>query len=237
MKVETLFEKLSYGELYSMVLSEDGSGTLQREDWNRIISFTNNGLRDLYNKFVISEKELIVKSIDWKSKYPLTVEHAYTNPTPAIKYIEDRSDDPFTGDVLKILEVTNEVGAPLPLNDPEQWASVFTPQYNVLQLTHPGCGQIFSVIYQAAPEVLRADLECDQDILDQEFLIPLALEGALTAYIGSEVFSSMAGQESNMKSQELKEKYLEICSEVERKDLTSEYNTITNVKLYRRGFI
>lgn len=237
MKVEKLFEKLSYGVLHNLYVGEEGSGIIERKDWNRIISFLNSGLNDLYNKFVINEKELILKSVDWVSKYSLTVEHAMTNPQPALKYIEDREDDPFLGDVLKVLEVTNEVGDVLPLNDPEQWASVFTPQYNVIQLTHPGYDQIFSVIYQASPEKVLSDLDCDQDILDQEFLLPLALEEALIAFIGKEVYSSMSGQESNSKAQELGVKYIGICDEVDRKDLTSEYNTITNVKLYRRGFI
>lgn len=233
MKLSELFKKLSYGELNNLSISGEGSGTILEASQPRIVLLINDALKDIFSRFNLNERTTAVKSIDWKSFYPLRTEYAVTDPTPGLKYILDSPYNKFTNDLVKILGVTNEVGAELPMNDAEQWASVFTPKPDTLQLTHPGNDQIFAVTYQALhPEILSSG----EGFLDQEVRIPPILETALRMKVALPIFSAMSGQEYSVKSQQLEAAYENRLAEIEQKNLISDSVVPTNVKLMRRGF-
>lgn len=233
MKLSELFQKLSYGELSNLSLSGEGSGIIIESAQPRIVLLINDALKDIYSRFNINERTLAIQSLDWKSFYVLRKEFAVQDPTVGLKYIIDSPHDKFTDDLVKILSVTNEVGATLPLNDSEQWASVFTPKHDTLQLTHPGYSQMFAVTYQALHPEIRASGE---GFLDQEIRIPTILETALRMKVALPIFSSMSGQEYSVKSQQLEAAYESRLVEIKQENLISDSVVPTNVKLMRRGF-
>jgi hypothetical protein len=235
MKLGELFKKLSYIELSNLSLSGEGSGAINEASQSRLITATNDALKDVFTRLVLHERQLIVKTLDWKNLYYLRKEHAMLDPTPGyLKYIIDTPANKFTGDLVKILAVYNEIGEELPMNDQEQWASVFTPQYDCVQFNHPGYDQIFNVAYQALhPELL----DMGDNLLDQVLLVPPTLEDLLRTKVAYCVFSAMSGQDYSIKAQALEAKYESLYNLIDQKNLLGGVSMATNVKLHRRGFV
>lgn len=233
MKLKELFTKLSYGELSNLSMSSNGSGEILPGSHARLIHATNDALKDMYSRLFLYERVLTLQSLDWKSFYNLHKEHAVTDPSTELKYILDTPMNKFTGDLVKVMSVANEKGDPLPMNDSEQWASVFTPRFDVVQLTHVGNGQIFSVSYQALHPTLLIE---GDDVLEQEIRVPSLLEEMLRIRVAYGIFSAMSGQDFTTKSQLLGSAYESRFVEIEQTNLIGDAGLNTNVKLHRRGF-
>ena len=234
MKLSELFRKLALGELNNLSMATDG--VINPTAYPRIIQGANDALRDLFSRMPLSEKTLLVRSLEWKAVYPLRKEHAFMDPSPAVKYILDTPAYPFTEDLVRILGVTNEVGDPLPLNDSQQWASVFTPQFNTLQLNHVGYDQVFEVSYQALHPELKESTEVPEDFLEQGINIPSILEELLRIKVAHCIFSAMAGQEYSTKAQVLEATYEMKYTALDQNNLVGDAGLSTNVKLHLRGF-
>ena len=234
MKLRDLFSKLSYGELSNLSISNEGSGTIAESAHPRLIHATNDALRDMFSRLHLYDRELLIRSLEWKAIYYLRKEHAVMDPTEGpLKYILDTPNNLFTGDVVKVLGVTNEVGDPLPLNDVEQWASVFTPHFDTVQLTHPGCDQVFAVSYQALhPELVLEG----EDVLEQEIRIPSLMEEMLRLKVAHSIFSPMSGQDFTARAQQLEAAYEMRYVELGHKNLIGDVGVNTNIKIHLRGF-
>lgn len=237
MNVGELFKKLSFNELANIALGGDGKGNIPTANQERMIDKINNALDDIHTKFPLVQKELVLQSLEWKSEYLLTTAHAVSNEdSTELKYIMDTPEKKFEGDLIFILGVTNEIGDDLPMNDAEQYASVFTPQTNVLQLTHASDEQVFFVKYQAKHQKLLY-ISNDLDLtLAQEINIPVPLEKALRYHVAMGIFSSMSGQSVAGKAQDMQVQYELACDLVNEKSLLGTPDISTNVKLERRGF-
>ena len=233
MKLKELFAKLSYSELSSLAMSNNGSGEIAPNSIVRLIHATNDALKDMYSRLNLYERVLLLQSLEWKSIYNLHKEHAMMDPSTELKYIIDTPSNIFTGDLVKVLSVCNEVGDPLPVNDTEQWASVFLPRFDVIQLTHPGCNQVFSVSYQALHPTLRTE---GDGLLEQEIRVPSILEEMLRVRVAFGIFSAMSGQDFTVKSQKLEAIYETRFIDMEQNNLIGDVGLSTNVKLHRRGF-
>lgn len=235
MKVSELFTRLSYGELSNLSMSMEATGSINPASHARLLQATNSALQDMFSRIHLLTRELLIESIDWKSVYYLRKEFAAMNTasTEPYKYILDTPNNLFTGDVVKVMLVSNEVGDILPLNDAEQWASVFTPHFDAVQLTHVGSGQVFSVTYQALHPKL---LTTGEDVLEQDIRVPSLLEDMLCLKVAHGIFSPMSGQEFTLKAQQLENAYESRIIELDQKNLLMDAGMSTNVKLHLRGF-
>lgn len=236
MKLQELFRTLSYGELSNLSMSGEGSGTITAEAQPKLIVAVNAALKDMFGRLVLLEKELLIKSLDWKNLYYLRKEHAMMDPSNELKYILDTPKNPFTNDLVKVLHVRNECGDILPMNDAEQWASVFTPHFDSLQLTHPGAGQVFSVGYQALHPKILDTMDTADAVLNQEIRIPPLFEEMLRLKVAYGIFSAMSGQEMSLKAQSLEMAYEGKFIEIDQKNMIGDSGHDTNVKIYQRGF-
>lgn len=233
MKLKELFKQLSYGELASLSISGEGSGTIITSGHPKMIQCINDALKDLFSRFVLLERQTLIKSLEWKSLYYLRKEFAFMDTTPGLKYILDTPQNKFTDDLVKILSVTNEVGDTLPMNDAEQWASVFTPHYDSVQLTHVGYDQVFGVSYQALHPTILFEVD---GYLDQEISIPPIFEIPLRTKVALTIFGAMSGQEYSTKAQQLEMAYEARLAEIEQKNPIADLGMASNVKLLLRGF-
>ena len=236
MILNDLITDLSRLDLFSTNFIDDTTGILDASYIPRAVSSLNAALRNLYGRFPIQEKEITVQSRDWQSIYPLKPENAYTNKTQAEKYIVDTERYPFTGDILCITQVTNEIGEILPLNDANQYASVFTPDHQTLQLTHVGFNQAFFVTYRVVPVRLEYDASNSAASLAQEFLLPVALETAVRYFVASAFFDPMGGKGDTQKRQEYEALFQQECNNVENQGTLGQSEMDTNVKLMLRNF-
>ncbi len=217
MNVREIFRRLSLGELSNLSIGEEGSGNIVEDKQNTIVLYLNDGLKRLYSRFILREANIILEMSSGITNYKLHPMYAVSsqidNRSVCHPYIMDTCEDPFIGDLIRVLSVSNQCGVELPLNDEATSYSLFTPQTDVLQVPVPIEGNILSIVYQAYHTYIpdnRVDFQVD---------IPMILEGALIAYIAMRVYQSMNTQEATLNAQGHLSTYEAICLEVETKNL------------------
>lgn len=234
MNLNELYRRLSFGELSNLSISSEGSGSIINDKQPTVVLLANEGLQELSKRFVLRDKLLLVEQQEGLTNYRLEPMYSVQNSeTSGVghPYIVDSEDEPFNDAVLKILHVYDSCGRELPINDRDNFWSVFTPQNNVLQVPNPQAGLPLSVNYQTfVKPILGVDLEETIDI-------PMVLEKALTSYIAGHILGNMNTQESNAKSQEHLLRFEAICAEAEDKDLLSISSSSTNTKFQKRGWV
>lgn len=181
MLLSEIFEHLHDAELSQLNLGIEG---IEEQHYPKIIRYINLGLIELYKKFDLRTRELILQMHDNITEYWLTYDFAESNVGGAepVKYIMDGSDpSPFADDVLQVSTIWRENGDQLPLNDANRDESVFTPEDKMVQIPTPIDGDVLSIIYRTYPTKI------DQSTTDLPTIIvdlPEHLLTALFAYVG-----------------------------------------------------
>lgn len=238
MIVSELFYNLSVGEVSNLAMGNDGDGTIRETDQGKVISYLNSAMGALYKRFVIITKEALIETVDHITEYKLKRQYALSSgSSEPYKYIIDSIGNPFIEDCIRILEVSNALKRKLPLNDPGNPYSVFTPRPMVLQVPNPITRDALSVMYQAKNTPIEF-LGLDNDkVLSQEIEIPNFLESALQNYVAYKIYSHFNGQEHQGKAQEYMSLYDNECTEIELNDLVQQSQSESQMKLIERGFV
>lgn len=232
MKLKQLLLELAVGDLSSMSFAK--TGDIDPASHFKVVNAINVALNDIFSRVLLSEKEVLVETLDWKHVYHIRPEHARMNNTPGyLKYIIDTPANRFTGDLVKVMGVSNEVGDPLPMNDAEQWASVFVPAFDTVQFNHPGAKQVFSVHYQALHPKLTVE---GHDYLEQEVRVPPVLIDLVKMKTASTILAPMGGQTETLKAQTLEANYESRHQNLVLKNEIGDTSLTTNVKLMLRGY-
>lgn len=217
MIVSELFTQLSLSELSNLSLANDGAGTIKEASKGKIILLANDAMRRLYTRYILTEKTLILSLKANITDYLLQTQHAVSAIAPentAEAYIEDTAEEPFLGDVVRVLDVYDSLGNQYTLNDAGNPLSLFTPKGNLLQVPHPDPARSMAVVYQAFPVKLTGSET-------QTIELPALLEPALRAYIAHSLYNGMNTAEAVAASQRFLGRYEDICQEAESKDLLS----------------
>ena len=234
MKILELFRRLAYGELSNLAIN-GGNGLLAEASHPQMIQYVNEGLLRLYSRFILEEKVILIEQYEHIISYHLKNKFSESAGADiAYPYIKDMPDEPFRGDVIKILQVSDELGNVYVLNDKDNPSSLFTPQPDILQIPSPVEGVPLSITYQARHYTLDDRIG---KILDQEIDLPFFLEGALQSFVAYKTYSHMNGQENIGKGQENLQAYELICIETEMKDLINQSFHTSHNKLEQRGFV
>lgn len=233
MKLDKFLKDLALSELSATSAVDDDLVSFHETGLEKVMTYLNEGLTQLHTKFVLSQKELIIKTKVPYVEYYLRPEFAVSNPALVpYKYIDDTSTDKFDGGLLKILEVTNSYGHEMYINDLEQPYSLFTPTFDCLQITNIHDEPYFFVIYQADHnELYTTDLD------KQTVVLPPFLELALKYYITGKYLSNMLGQDNQTQAAQYMGMYEQKCQEVLDRDLVKRSIITTNEKLNIRGFV
>lgn len=233
MKLEDLFSKLSLGVLSNLAIGSEGQGTIPPQHQHRLAMMVDNALVQLYGRFNLLEREMVIRIYGSWTEYPFEKRYADMDPTIGPKFIEDSSANPFTEDVLKILQIFNEWGEEIVLNDPGDATSLFTPNSRLLLVPYPVDGDCYHLLYQAYhPKIVTAA----PISLTQGILVPPVLVPALEHHVAYQVLSPMNGAEVTTKAGEHLARFEMICAEAEARDLASSSLTQTHMKLEDRGF-
>lgn len=201
-----------------------------------LLGYANDALVALHTRFMLREKEAMILTEFPYTLYYLRSEYALSNEdSEERKYIVDSDLTPFTDDVIRIRRVymfdDEGEAAEMSLDDPEDQYSLFTPEYDCLQITHEHTNRYVSVVYQAKHPVLS------EDDLTAPIYLPNTLERALRKYIASEYFMSNGDELSIKKGAMLMAEYDNICSEVVLMDSARTSEVSTNIKFDGRGFV
>jgi len=235
MTLEELLKDLALGELSNFsVVDRNDPTQIDEKSLDKVVLYVNQALTDLYTKFILSQREVIVKRKSPFTEYYLRPEFAQSNKESTVpwKYLEDTEHDKFDGNFIKILQVYDSEGQELYVNDYEQPLSVFTPSFDALQITDVHQSDRFFVHYQASHNKLVTKY------LDkQKVVLPIFLHEALKYYVTGKVLGNMQGEGNTAQSLQNMQLYEAKCSDTESKDLVRTSVTTTNTKLIKRGFV
>lgn len=136
MKLSEIYEHLQYGELSNLGLTDKETGIIPVENYPKILSSVNLGLKDLYKRFTLKKGLLQMKVVDGQTMYPLRTIYQEGNkaPTGTVQFILNEGVK-FDGDVIKVEKVTTDKNRLLGLNDETDKYSVGTPQLDVLYVS------------------------------------------------------------------------------------------------------
>ena len=219
MLLKEVLEHLSYSEFAHIKLGGATLGSIEVADRPQIVSFINLGLSDLYKKFLLSEKEVIIQQFANISEYVIHSDNSVSKGTATYQYVKDTALIPFQDDLLKIEQVFAEDGVEYPLNDANDELAVFTTRYDTIQIQNPDDANAVSVTYRAKAVKLSTTAP-DPDTMDVP--LPDTLLTALLAFIAHRAHKPMAS-ETNRAGSDYLGAYLALCAEAEL------YGTASNI--------
>lgn len=251
MLLSDLFNILAYGELSNHHMASANDGTILEAKQPQLIHFCNEALTRLHTRFLLKEKSLTLALVESLTTYRLSPEYSVTGFDILVvdaPYIIDSADDPFLGDVIKVLSVVSDVevssvdayplfndpnnywtvNTPRSLNDPSNYWTVNTPTYKTLQVPAPRVDEVLTIIYQAKHVPLTD--------VDEEIQLPDTLHGALTAFIAYKVYLNMNTPESQAIAQGHLMMYESVCNEAVVADALNLSSSVINTRFNLGGW-
>lgn len=232
MTLKELISRLAYGELSN--LSWSYNGTIKEDKIVPLVQFINETLNKLYSKFYCKQDSILLEPVDGKTEYEISKEHLMDSTlTPTYdKYLFKPGDKPFNDDILRILRVITSTGMKLPINDPLEKYSVYTPLYNKLQCPKLEPNWELEIVYAAKHPELIYDENSDPEIELPDFLIP-----ALCAYVAYMIHSNMNTEVAVANAQKYLSLYNSILAEAVESDIVSNPKETDKFKFLIRGWI
>ena len=249
MYLSEILEQLTIGEVSQLNMGGAKTGGVLPQDYPKVIPHINLALTEIYKRFPLKTNDVVVQQYDEIQLYYLRSKYAQTNiaSVEPIKYIEDTAYHPFEDDVLRIEKIIDEAGQELYLNqEDDEWEenalrpnaqttfSVYTPEFDTVQIPYPDSSNQFIVHYRAAHSKLSTAI--DQDPSTIEVHVPLALLEGLLLYVGGRVNLNRGTELSLAEGQTFMTKFEHSIKTVENLNLRPTVDT-TNRKLDRNGWV
>ena len=237
MTLDEIFDQLSFGELSQ--IRPGGFFTagevVPDEDQRQVITHLNLALTELHKRFWLSSKELNVQLYPHISTYTLDKRYAVQNKlsTYMPKYIIDSMYQPFNNDLLKIEMVFNECGECVPLNDRTNPNSLYTPQWNSIQVPMPYEGAAILVQYRADHEKIEWEPMLDPTKVQVD--IPMGLMEPLCLFIGHRAYRAL-NSDGGQENMNYYQQFEAACQKAIDMGLQVTANT-TNMKLDHYGWV
>lgn len=225
MKLQEIFDALTYGELSNLALGGLAEGGIQPDRYKQVVSHINLGMTYLHKRFSLKEEYLILALQPGKTEYLLNNNNAVTGfSSVPVRTIIDSRDKPFQNNIIKIIKVETDAGYELGLNDGADRYSVFTPKHNALnvpiEIVSPPTQDLpkelitstLKITFQANAIPINEDTGM-MEPEDTEVDLPYAFLPALLYFVGNRANSPTgSGQiEGNMGGIYYK-KFLEECN-------------------------
>lgn len=227
MKLIDVVRQLRAGELSKLSL-----GT--QDDIINLFPHINLALTALHTRFPLRMKSVDIQQYDHISDYVLDRAFAQTNDESGelYKYILDTQAAPFIEDIIKIEQVFDELGCELPLNDIVRYESVYTPNYNTIQVGRPNGDMMMSVTYRADhPKILDStDPNTFEVQISHSYLEPLLY------FVAARVNSVMPSLDGQNTSNNFLMRYENACALLEQKTVLHK-DEPSNMKLRDNGWV
>ncbi len=164
MLLSDILSQLTYSELSQYKIGGlDGAGAVLVADYPRIISTINMGLVELFTRFPLKNRSLILQMYSTITDYILHTDNTVSIGTNPTLYILD-STNLFTNDILRISSVYNDadldtngdivLNTELPLNNEFNIKTLKTPTPTTLKVYKPNDLDKLTVNYRATPTLL-----------------------------------------------------------------------------------
>jgi len=236
MKLSYILQNLTYGELKQLGVGGFDDGSIQPENYVEVIGHINLALQNLYTRFPVNEKEIILETDGTSTIYRIHSSYAISN-NPTTGYLVDTVESPFKDDILRINAVYDTAGCNLAINDANSARSVFIPSYDRIQIPYATSGEQFALIYRASHELIvvptiTADLDLDQDVY-----IPESLLEPLLVYVSYRIQKGQGGELGIGLASATKQHYEALCLEVETHNVLNNASNVINIKPELGGWV
>lgn len=236
MLLSDIFEQLTYGEYAELFIGGAEAGAIDPSQYRKVVAHTNSALRALHIRLPLRLEEVLIQQYDHISNYYLRPQFAVQN-TASIepyKYIIDSPYAPFQDNVIKIEQVFSEVGEEYPLNDSLTVYSVYTPQFDQLQIPFAKAENACSVIFRANHPKIVWDAYFNPAEVDID--VPEYLMDPILLYMSSRMASNEAHNDQKSAATLALQKYEKSVVELSNSGLIQEEQT-TNNRLVNNGWV
>lgn len=131
MLLRDVIYSLETGELQNLSCVDNETGEFKSDYYGRVVTSVNHALSDLHTRFLLKKGTVVVSLKEGQVTYPLQQRFVITDPSKPEQFI--------TGDsvrqLLKILEVKDDKGVVLPLNNGDPRKGIETPTFNVMNVS------------------------------------------------------------------------------------------------------
>lgn len=237
--LQRLFDDLASGELSQINLNGEDSveKTFNTIAKNSIVSHLNLGLTELFSRFPLNQKEVVIQLYPHITQYFLDSKYAISNSssTESNKYIIDSLYYPFADDVLRLESCYTELGEELYINDVSREYSVFTSDYKSIQVPFPELEIALSFSYRAKHAQISYSEGVDANSVPIN--IPPYLYEALLYYIAYRVHKARHNQEARADSLQYYQLFNNRCDEMERRNMFNDSIAGSNQILDTNGWM
>lgn len=190
--LQEVFENLARGEFSNLALHDPNTGSIKEDKYPVIVSALNRGLREIYKRFLLKQKECLIYQQADVEIYYLRSYYLVTDVPGTNKYIaSSNSEDVFDDDVIKVIGAYDEDQLSYPLNDPRRTGGIFTQAYDTFKWAVPVAPdplQNITLVYQATyPKIIIPDVFVPKTFA---LYIPDFIEDALMNYVASALIKS-----------------------------------------------
>lgn len=243
MQVQDMFARLSYRELSSLSIGDEGAGTIPADKQATVVSQINVALTALYTRFPQRRAFLTIQTMPGVQEYSLRPEFAVSDTDPANenpRYIIDTASRPFQGDLIKILSVdrlddettTEDESYTFGINQRNSEYGVKILSHDTLRFREPVTGDRFEIEYQANHPKLTIPVDPTESIT----IMP-ALEEALQVRVAAGIFQSMTGELHQATGKNHMNHYERLCQMAQNEDMAQEGSSDDFDRLRYKGFV
>jgi len=230
MLLKELIDYLQAGELSQIFTGVDIP--LRPELVKKLVLNINLGIVEIFRVLPLRKEEIIIQQYSHISNYILNSTYAFSNTASVVpyKYIMDSVSNPFTDNILKIINVYSEIGEELPINDSFNINSVFITNNTSITIPYPNDTKALSLVYLGYPALIPISEDID---LNTFIDIPYCIVGALEYFIASKLIGAISvntGEYVNYSN-----KFLSTLKELELSDIVTKDND-SNLKLENMGW-
>jgi hypothetical protein len=250
MKLQEVFDQLTYGELSQLSIGGGQAGVIDPSNYSRVLAHVNLGLTALYKRFNLKQGRITVELDPARVEYPLIAKFAVTTKASKepVRYIKDTSTSPFKADILKIERVLGDSGFEYNLNMVDDKLSIVTPTSTTLRvpkdilvppddLPQEMRTANLEILYRANhPQMMIDTEEMDEDdIAAIELELPDTHLEPLLLFVAARAHSPIGMQQEGAAGINWFQRYEASCMEIENKGLRVDEDSQQN-KLQRNGW-
>ena len=222
MLLSAFFEDLSLGELKHISIGGIAGGVIDTANYPTVISHINYGLTELFTRFLLKMDQLVLQQYDHIEFYRLSKEFAESNvdSTESYKYIKDGTQ-PFKENIIKIEQASDEEYGEVPINNPLKDNSIYTPEYNLVQIPYANEENMITLFYRAKHDSIPLDT-ADPSTVNID--LSNAFKEALASYVAYRSYFAMGNEGSLKQMQFYKQLFEDQCSKLKDRGMEPEDN-------------
>jgi len=194
MVIQELFDELATGEFSNIAIGNSINGSIEPDAYKKVITQINAGLREIYKRFLLRQKTLII------ARPTGTTEHFLRDGNLAITVsVEAEDETPTVADLCRVIDVFDVLDETIVyLNDQSHPLSVFTKGHDHLTIKDPLPVNL-GVVYQAYyPKILLTETFNPEEYA---LYYPDYISNALKCYVASELFTGKTSKATEGEAQ------------------------------------